>query len=172
MQQRLLHEACRAPVHQTKPRQRHTYPRSNNGRCLCPQYYAFKSQRRLLGSHACSSAGRQHNSVISCLPVYFLINPGSAVAEDLASYNAGSQSEFLQNLAGVVYVGLVAYLLYKVFTRRAKRFTSEVRPHSQTFCLLVHAAAWLFVFVLTTQNVLAPENHQRRGSIEARGARS
>lgn len=54
--------------------------------------------------------------------------PGAAWADDMGvSYNAGSQSEFLTNLAGFAYVLLVIIFLYRVLTRRAKRFKEEVR---------------------------------------------
>jgi hypothetical protein len=49
-----------------------------------------------------------------------------SMAED-ATYNAASQSEFLSNLAGIAYIILVGFFLYRVFTRRAKRFKEEVR---------------------------------------------
>lgn len=50
--------------------------------------------------------------------------PACAHAQDV-TYNAAGQSEFITNVTGVLYVGLVAYFLYKVFTRRAAKFTSE-----------------------------------------------
>lgn len=56
----------------------------------------------------------------------FLLFPGVAFGADDVTYSAGTQSAFLQNLAGVLYVLLVAYLLYRVLTRRADKFTSEV----------------------------------------------
>jgi hypothetical protein len=48
------------------------------------------------------------------------------MAED-AMYSAAAQSEFLTNLAGVGYIILVGFFLYRVLTRRAKRFREEVR---------------------------------------------
>jgi hypothetical protein len=56
----------------------------------------------------------------------FLLSQSQCFAADDVTYNVGAQSTFLQNLAGVLYVVLVAYFLYRVLTRRATKFTSEV----------------------------------------------
>jgi hypothetical protein len=64
---------------------------------------------------------------LSSAQLLLLASSSPALADDLVTYNASNQSEFITNLSGVIYVGLVAYLAYKVLTRRAKKFTSEVR---------------------------------------------
>lgn len=126
MQQSLCKGACRAPTYHTNPRQRSNYPRSGDARCACLQNSASSFTPPLRSFCRCAALGSKHNGSVGLIPLSLFVSPGVAAAEDVVAYNAGSQSEYLQNLAGVVYVGLVAYLLYKVFTRRAKRFTSEV----------------------------------------------
>eukprot|EP00892_Ulva_mutabilis_P007379 jgi/Ulvmu1/5012/UM021_0029.1 len=116
-------------IGQLQTRQKiHTYPRSNSLRYL----HSFRCivaitrvSKRPCGLSVCSARASDLVGFSVYMPLLSLILPGIALADDVVAYNAGSQSDFLQNLAGVVYVGLVAYLLYKVFTRRAKRFTSE-----------------------------------------------
>jgi hypothetical protein len=58
------------------------------------------------------------------VPLHLIIQ-GTALA-DTANYNVGAQSEFIQALGGVLYLALVAYFFYRVFTSRATKFTSRV----------------------------------------------
>lgn len=58
--------------------------------------------------------------------------PSLAAEADMVAYNSTGQSESITNIVGFFYIGLVCYFFYKVFTRRAKKFTSEVRSsHKQ-----------------------------------------
>lgn len=120
------------------PQNCHTHLRSSRVRYLCSLYRVDgigRTSNGPCGLTVCTARASHHGGFAACIPLLSLILPTVAFADDTVAYNAGSQSEFLQNLAGVVYVGLVAYLLYKVFTRRAKRFTSEVRPGRAAPCM-------------------------------------
>lgn len=63
---------------------------------------------------------------LELVPLQLLIQ-GSALADESAPYNVGAQSEFLQTLVGILWLALVAYFFYRVFTGRASRFISGVR---------------------------------------------
>lgn len=67
----------------------------------------------------------------SLLASWSALVPLAALADADVGYDPSGQSEFLTNLAGVAYVGLVGYFLYKVFIKRADKFTSEVRSHTE-----------------------------------------
>ena len=69
---------------------------------------------------------------LELVPLQLLIQ-GNALADESATYNVGAQSEFLQTLVGVLWLGLVAYFFYRVFTGRASRFISGVR--ALRFCV-------------------------------------
>lgn len=108
----------------------HKHPRSKYGRCACPWYCIAvirPTSKRTCHQAVWTAESSHRNSCTAHIPLLSLTVPGIALADNDVAYNAGAQSEVLQTLGGVVYVGLVSYLLYKVFTRRAKRFTSEVR---------------------------------------------
>lgn len=53
------------------------------------------------------------------------VAPYSAVAEEALSYNPSGGEGMIQNVSGAAYIVLVAYFLYRVLTRRAKRATEE-----------------------------------------------
>lgn len=63
-----------------------------------------------------------------------------ALADEGVGYDPSGQSEFLTNLAGFGYVALLGYFLFKVFTRRAKTFTTEVCMPSEHRCTFTLAA--------------------------------
>lgn len=60
-----------------------------------------------------------------CAAVAASLFPVAAAVAGEAGYDPSGGSEFLTNLTGVLYVGLVGYFLYRVFGRRAKRFREE-----------------------------------------------
>ncbi len=53
--------------------------------------------------------------------------PALAAMEEAVAYNSGGNEETVKNAAGIAYVVLVAYFLFKVLTKRAKRARSQVR---------------------------------------------
>ena len=64
----------------------------------------------------------------SLVPYFLAASPAWAAAEGLSTYDPSAQSEFITNIVGVLYCGLVGYFLYKLYRRRADKFTSEACP--------------------------------------------
>lgn len=52
--------------------------------------------------------------------------PGSASAADSINYNPGEGADVVKNIAGLAYVALLGFWLFKVIGRRVKRSTTEV----------------------------------------------
>lgn len=52
----------------------------------------------------------------------------AAEGEGRITYDPSTGSQYFESVAGVLYVLLVAWFLYRTISRRAKKFTSEVRP--------------------------------------------
>ncbi|GMH33511.1 hypothetical protein BSKO_01345 [Bryopsis sp. KO-2023] len=97
--------------------------------CLKPGALGLSTARRntVLRSWADEPSIAPLTSLVSDvaqLGTLALIAPLPALADGV-SYNPAAGDEFLTNLTGVLYVGLVGYFLYRVLGRRAKRFTEE-----------------------------------------------
>lgn len=60
----------------------------------------------------------------------FLATPFPALALDApdAPYDPTVGAEFFTSIAGVGYIGLVLFLLFRLLQRRAQRATSQARP--------------------------------------------
>lgn len=61
--------------------------------------------------------------------------PFPALALDDAAYDPSKGAELFTSVAGVGYIGLVLFLLFRLLQRRAQRATSQARV---TGCLHVH----------------------------------
>ena len=67
------------------------------------------------------------------LPLIALASlPSSAVAADSITYAPGGGADVVKIVAGLAYVGLLAFWLFKVIGRRIKRSTTEVKLASLT----------------------------------------
>eukprot|EP00891_Asterochloris_glomerata_P004812 jgi/Astpho2/4812/Aster-x0214 len=54
-----------------------------------------------------------------------MLAPAAAQAADSIAYNPTGGSEAVKNVAGVFYAGLLAFALYRLFNRRARKAISE-----------------------------------------------
>lgn len=66
----------------------------------------------------------------SLLPLYLsrlVWLPASASAAEGITYSPGAGADVVKNVAGLAYVALLAFWLFKVIGRRVKRSTTEVR---------------------------------------------
>ena len=86
---------------------------------------------------SCLSAKRAvlHRTCIdsSLLPLYLstlACLPASASAADSITYTPGAGADVVKNVAGLAYVALLGFWLFKVIGRRVKRSTTEVRQSS------------------------------------------
>ena len=62
----------------------------------------------------------------------FTCTPPPASAADSIIYTPGGGADVVRNAAGLAYVGLLAFWLFKVIGRRIKRGTTEVIPSRLT----------------------------------------
>ena len=129
---------------------------SSVGTCGCTPHTArrallvpcksFASFKPCQSARSCS-ADTQHSSLISAqaakrnnlhdicvdsslLPLYlstFAFLPDAASAADSINYTPGEGADVVKNVAGLAYVALLGFWLFKVIGRRIKRSTTEVR---------------------------------------------
>jgi hypothetical protein len=97
--------------------------RAHPSECTTPSHGLFWCNRGYL-------RGEEDALLVATL----LLTPCAALADEGVGYDPSGQSEFLTNLAGFGYVALLGYFLFKVFTRRARTFTSEVCLPSEHRC--------------------------------------
>jgi hypothetical protein len=67
-----------------------------------------------------------------------LLAPEAALATESVAYNPGGGAEALKVAAGVGYIGLVIFYFARLFSRRAKTFTTEASraaTHGAPACL-------------------------------------
>ena len=119
--QRLTGTSVRAPVE----------PRVFLQRSRCISTCRFASRRVLSVSAKSDNTSNfaDSHSASPLLPLYLstlTCIPASASAADGITYNPGGGADVVKNVAGLAYVGLLAFWLFKVIGRRVKRSTTEV----------------------------------------------
>ena len=104
------------------------------GARFCREARACKAAQRQVVVATRGIAGRLQtlqppaHYIAACILWRPLLQPLAALADDTVVYNAVAQSDFLRNVTGVLYATLLAFFLYRIFSRRSNRFRSEVRP--------------------------------------------
>lgn len=109
-----------------------------------------------------------HRTCVDCslLPLYLstlACVPASASATESITYTPGAGADVVKNVAGLAYVALLAFWLFKVVGRRVKRSTTEVRQSPPTTLLLSYA--WVYgqnmatCFLLDTASAHDNFNH-------------
>lgn len=88
-----------------------------------------------------------HRTCIDCslLPLYLstlACLPASASAADSITYTPGAGADVVKNVAGLAYVALLAFWLFKVIGRRVKRSTTEVRLSPPVTLLIIVACLY------------------------------
>ncbi len=115
-------------------------------RRLQPQIPCISSANRCLSSRSntetttatttatnttpCTATPSFSSCALLSLPLWLLATPLPSLAMDApsseAAYDPSAGAEFFTTIAGVGYVGVVGFLLFRLLQRRAKRATSEV----------------------------------------------
>lgn len=63
------------------------------------------------------------------MSIFLWSEPLPALALDDAAYDPTAGAELFTSFAGVGYIGLLMFLLFRLLQRRAQRATSQVRRH-------------------------------------------
>jgi hypothetical protein len=59
------------------------------------------------------------------LAIASLIAAPAALADEAISYDPSGGNDFIKNVSGVAYIGLVGFFVYRLFKKRAKTATGE-----------------------------------------------
>ena len=102
-----------------RPRLRHTAPERGAAAVV-------RAQHRQQPAHP-QHASRAAVSLALGVVQQQLMGVAPAVADDMAAYDASGVSDSIKNAFGVAYVAVLIGFGIRLFNKRAKRFTTEVR---------------------------------------------